>query len=141
VPPSDATPPSVPPAARPLALVADDDAATRVLLARLVARAGFAVTAAADGAAALRAARALGAAGRRPALLVSDVEMPAGGGVTLAAAVAGPGGVAPGLPVLLVSGRALPPAAAGALAGVRYAFLTKPFTAAAFDAALARLLR
>jgi two-component system C4-dicarboxylate transport response regulator DctD len=124
-----------------VALVADDAAATRIVLARFVARAGYAVTAAADGAAALHAARALAAAGRRPALLVSDVEMPALSGVELAAAVAGPGGLAPGLPVLLVSGRPLPPEAVAALAGVRYAFLTKPFTADAFDAALTRLLR
>jgi two-component system cell cycle sensor histidine kinase/response regulator CckA len=124
-----------------VALVADDDPVMRGVLARLLARAGYAVTAAADGAAALAAARALAASGRRPALLVTDVEMPAPGGADLAAAVAGAGGLAPGVPVLLVSGRPLPPAAAGPLAGLRYAFLPKPFAVAAFDAAVARLLR
>jgi CheY-like chemotaxis protein len=124
-----------------VALVADDDAGVRDVLARVLARAGYAVTAAADGAAALRAARALVAAGRRPALLVTDVAMPALGGAELAAALAGPGGLTPGVPVLLVSGRPLPPAAAATLAEVRYAFLPKPFTADAFDAAVARVLR
>jgi CheY-like chemotaxis protein len=127
-------------AARRVALVADDDPTLCAALARVVSAAGYAVTTAEDGAAALARVRARVAAGRPPTLVVTDVEMPALDGVALAAAVAGPGGVVPTARVLLVSGRALPADAAGPLDGVRYAFLAKPFSRHALDSALARLL-
>lgn len=108
-----------------VALVVDDDAFVRGVLARVVGRlAGYAVTEASDGAAALAAAEALVASGRPPAVLVTDVDMPGLDGVALAAAVAAR---APGVRVLLVSGRPLPPGAAAALAGVTYRFVAKPF--------------
>jgi CheY-like chemotaxis protein len=72
-------------------------------------------------------------------MLVSDVEMPGLDGVSLAAALCrvAPGGA--GVPALLVSGHPLRPAAGPELAGVRFAFVPKPFTLAQLDAALTPL--
>ena len=124
------------PSLLPPAVVADDDPAMRRVLARLTARAGFAVVEAHDGQAALRAAETQLADGRPPALLVADVQMPGLAGVALAACAAA---LVPGMRVLLTSGAPLPADAACALAGVHYTFLPKPFAITAFDAALATL--
>ena len=103
------------------ALVADDDAAMRALLARALRAFGFRVLMAADG----NEAQKLAEGHDGPVhLLVTDVEMPGLTGVELAAALSMN---RPELAVLLVSGRTAPGAVADAGRGRTAAFLAKPF--------------
>ena len=104
------------------ALVVDDHAAMRVMLARALRAFGFRVLMAGDGREALTLAEAHD--GPLP-LLVTDVEMPRLTGVELVAAL---GATRPELAVLFVSGRASPSAVADAMRGRTAAFLAKPFT-------------
>jgi two-component system, chemotaxis family, chemotaxis protein CheY len=67
--------------AAPVVLVVEDDAATRALLRDVLEDAGYAVRVAADGAAGLRAARAV-----RPALVLLDLRLPGTDGWAFAAA-------------------------------------------------------
>lgn len=102
-------------------LIADDDAAIRLLLDRALRAFGFQVIVAGDG----HEARRLAEAHDGPLhLLVTDVEMPGLSGVELAAALEA---TRPGLAVLFVSGRAFPQAVAAAMRGRAAAFLAKPF--------------
>jgi DNA-binding response OmpR family regulator len=118
----------------PIALVVDDEPAVRGLMSRLLARRGWSVVQAADGAAALTAV-----AGRKLSLLVTDYDMPALNGFDLAARLRSLNGR---LPILMVSGH--PDAAARILelAGGRTALAAKPFMPAEFldqvDALFAR---
>ena len=114
--------------ARPLVLVADDDADLRGYVAASLAKDGRAdVVEAASGAVALTIARAL-----RPDLVVSDLAMPGLDGAALCHALhLDP--VTRGVPVLIVSGATRsPPWADG--------FLAKPFNAAALRTEADRLL-
>ena len=107
----------------PSILVVDDDADMRLYLAGcLRALAGGVVRQAADGAEALRMARA-----EAPDLIVTDLVMPGLGGAALCAALRADARTA-GVRVLLVSGetRGPPPCAD--------AFLLKPFDAATLRA-------
>lgn len=87
-----------PSAAAPRILVVDDDPSVRRFVTRVLRRAGAEVTEAGDGREALRAI----ADGRaKPALLVTDIEMPAMGGIELAARATA---LRPGLRVVLMTG-------------------------------------
>ena len=101
-------------------LLAEDDPATRTLMARALASDGHTVTEAEDGQAALQAMSANPAA---VDVLVTDVDMPGLDGIALAQ---GALGLKPGLKVLLISGFAdgLGRAAALKAAGART--LSKP---------------
>jgi CheY-like chemotaxis protein/anti-sigma regulatory factor (Ser/Thr protein kinase) len=81
-------------------LVVDDDETVRLTVSRLLARAGFAVDTAGDGAAALEI---LAAQPERHALVLTDVTMPIMGGKALAAEI---GTRWPELPVLFMTGYA-----------------------------------
>ena len=89
---------SSPSAGAPRVLVVDDDPSVRRFVTRALRRAGAEVTEAADGREALRAI----ADGRaKPTLLVTDIEMPAMGGIELAARAAA---LRPGIRVVLMTG-------------------------------------
>jgi PAS domain S-box-containing protein len=105
-------------------LVVDDNADMRDYLARLLRGAGHRVTALADGASALEAARA-----EPPDLVVSDVMMPGISGLDLVAALRQDPHT-PGLPVLLLSARAGQEASIEGLEAGADDYLVKPFTAA-----------
>lgn len=79
-------------------LIADDEEPVRRVASRLLARSGYAVREASDGAEALRM---LAAAGGEVDLLVTDIIMPEMGGLELARRVAAD---FPSLPILLISG-------------------------------------
>lgn len=113
---------------RPTVIVADDDADMRAYIHHAI-RGQAEVYEAADGAEALRLARAL-----RPRLVVADIRMPGLDGHALCAALhADP--VTRGVRVLLVSGE--PPGTAGDCAD---GLLAKPFNAASLRARVGRLL-
>jgi two-component system cell cycle sensor histidine kinase/response regulator CckA len=107
---------------RPIALVVDDDASIRTMLARVLGVFGFSVLAAANGQEAL----ALIDAHIGPIrLLVTDVDMPGLTGGELAQAL---GATRPDLAVLFVSGRSAPRGLSDTVRGQAAAFLAKPFT-------------
>ena len=98
-------------------LLVEDDEAQRAAMSRALAKAGFEVIAAADGARAVDAARAL-----RPDAVVVDVFLPDAGGLGVARALRA---VLSAVPILFVTGLAI--------AGVREALapapvLFKPFS-------------
>ncbi|MEU6744962.1 SpoIIE family protein phosphatase [Spirillospora sp. NPDC046719] len=105
-------------------LVADDNADMREYLTRLLRGAGYAVSAVADGRAALEAARE-GAFD----MVVSDVMMPRLDGLELVAALRGDRRTA-SVPVLLLSARAGQEASIDGLRAGADDYLVKPFTAA-----------
>jgi CheY-like chemotaxis protein len=98
-------------------LVVDDDAALRVVLATVLEMEGYAVRAAADGAAALRAI-----ATERPALILLDLRMPGLGGRDVAAALRA-GGVH--IPVLAMTAAPGGPAWAAEIGSAGW--IAKPF--------------
>jgi len=100
VPASPTTTTAVPDTLRPLILLAEDEAALRRLLARLLALNGFDVMEAGDGAEALQL---IAARKRFPDLLITDVVMPRMGGLELAVELRL---TCPLLPVLFISGYA-----------------------------------
>ncbi|MFI1990469.1 response regulator [Actinoplanes sp. NPDC020271] len=104
-----------------LLVVAEDHDDIRMIMVRVLRRAGFTVVEAADGAVALEAVREHG-----PAAVVSDIDMPVMSGVDMCLAIrADP--ATRDLPVIFVSGSLTPgddrPERARATAVV-----TKPFT-------------
>lgn len=105
-------------------LVADDNADMREYLTRILAAAGYEVTAVADGVAALDAARR-----RIPDLVVSDVMMPRLDGLELVARLRGDTRTA-SVPVLLLSARAGQEASIEGLQAGADDYLVKPFAAA-----------
>jgi CheY-like chemotaxis protein len=103
-------------------LVIEDDPILRDLIAEWLLIVGYRVGLAAEGDTGLREARA-----HRPALVVTDINMPGIGG---AAVIAGIAQTCPGTPVIAISGHfnsghGLTPEAALALGASRT--LTKPF--------------
>jgi two-component system, cell cycle response regulator CpdR len=101
-------------------LLAEDDQATRTLMARALAGDGHTVTQAEDGQAALQAMTANPAA---VDVLVTDVDMPGLDGIALATrAIA----LKPGLKVLLISGLADVLGRASALSAAHVRALSKP---------------
>lgn len=116
------------PQAGPLVIVADDEAGVRRYASEVLARAGYRVVEAADGATALAAVT--GTAGVAAAVL--DCLMP---GLTGPEVVARLRAAGHAVPVVLVSGTEGPKVGAEA-GGVR--FLPKPFTPAALVGAVCR---
>jgi PAS domain S-box-containing protein len=122
-------------------LLADDNADMRDYLLRLLSRRGWTVETAADGEAAVSAARR-----RRPDLVISDVMMPALGGLELTAALRRDPELAD-VPVILLSARTGEEARIEGLESGADDFLVKPFAARELLArinshlALARLRR
>ncbi|MEV4614970.1 SpoIIE family protein phosphatase [Kitasatospora sp. NPDC049258] len=105
-------------------LIADDNADMRDYLTRLLTSAGYLVSSAADGLAALEAVRR-----DTPDLLVSDVMMPRLDGLQLVAALRGDPSTA-AVPVLLLSARAGQEASIEGLDAGADDYLVKPFSAA-----------
>jgi|SRR3954468_16189690 CheY-like chemotaxis protein len=83
-------------------VLAEDDDDIRAVTARILRRAGFAVVETADGAAALAAVRE-----HRPAVVVSDIDMPVMSGVELCRSLRSDPATKD-LPVILVSGSLTP---------------------------------
>jgi CheY-like chemotaxis protein len=114
-------------------LVADDEPDLRIILARILARAGHTITTAADGRAALDQARA-----EHPDLIVTDHDMPHMTGLELCAAIHND----PDLrrtPIVILSGRLLP--GDPHIADTRLAaMLTKPFTSRDLIATIQNIL-
>lgn len=114
-------------------LLIDDDAAHREALRGLLEARGFAVLAAADGAAGLMLA---GEA--QPDLVLLDVSMPGASGWEIAATLRARHG--PALAIVMLSGEAADTAPGGAEAQAHDAFIAKPFEfAALLDVITARL--
>ena len=116
----------------PVVLVVEDDAATRALLRDVLEGAGYAVREAADGAAALRAARAA-----RPALVLLDLRLPGTDGWAFAAAYRRAPG--PRAPIVVLTADADAEAYAAALGAAGH--LLKPFDLDALLAVVGRLAR
>ena len=116
-----AAPPPLPAANGELVLVVEDEAAVREIAARTLAQHGHPVLEASSGAQAVELLRA----GRRPALVVSDVVMPGMSAPELAAMVAK---LAPGTPLLFTSGHADAEILRRGLIEPGVAFLPKPFS-------------
>ncbi|MEV5508368.1 SpoIIE family protein phosphatase [Streptomyces orinoci] len=112
--------------ARARVLVADDNADMREYLTRILAGAGYEVTAVTDGAEALRAVRR-----EAPDLVVSDVMMPRLNGLELVSRLRGDRRTA-SVPVLLLSARAGQEASIEGLEAGADDYLVKPFAAAEF---------
>lgn len=110
-------------------LVVDDNAAVRHFMVTLLRRRGLSVIAAPTAPDAIH----LASHTERLDLLVTDVDMPGGSGLALAARLAAD---RPGLLILVVSGD--PTHATGLQPGAR--FLTKPFTIEEFDLEVGTLL-
>ena len=140
--PADAPAPSMPPEApaAPIAggtetvLLCEDEEPLRVLLVRMLERAGYRVAAAMDAAHALELADGLGGAYD---VLVTDVVMPGGSGLELADELARRDGTRP---LLLISGFNAETVDRRASVPAGSAFLEKPFDAAQLLAALRSLL-
>ncbi len=109
-------------------LVVEDDGAVRRFATRALKAAGYTVLTAADGAAAIEAAR-----GTRLDMLVTDMVMPGVSGLEVAN---GLGATQPGLPVLFMSGHPDQPVAGGDLGDTGSYFLAKPFSIEALLAAV-----
>lgn len=118
----------------PRVLVADDEPDIRDLVCLAVRRAGgTVVSAVADGAAALAAARA-----ERPDLAVLDVSMPEASGLEVCVALRADAGTA-GARVLLLSAGASDEDVARGLAAGADAYLVKPFAVAELVELVGRL--
>jgi CheY-like chemotaxis protein len=87
-----------------ISLVVDDDADVRKFISATLQREDFQTVEAEDGAQALRIVRELG---EDVALIVSDIQMPNGDGLTFARAV---NKAYPAVPIILVSGCSEPSA-------------------------------
>jgi CheY-like chemotaxis protein len=110
-----------------ISLVADDDASVRKLISATLQEEDFQAVEAEDGAQALRIVRELG---NHIALIVSDVQMPNGDGLTFARAVKR---AFPAVPIILVSGCSEPSAEFDF-------FLRKPFPPSALLEAVRSLV-
>lgn len=115
-------------------LVVDDDPEIRKLLVASFGRLGFEVSSVGDGRAAIKALEA-----KRPTLLCLDLMLPESSGYDVAEHVQKSPALA-GLPILMVSARAMPGDRAHAEElGVK-AFLPKPFTQAELQEHVLRAL-
>lgn len=101
-------------------VLVEDDADIRTVIGRILQRAGYTVTTAADGAAALQAIQA-----NPPDVVVSDIDMPAMTGIELCYALRARRDTKT-LPVLLISGRVVP-GDPNPIDAQATAFLAKPF--------------
>ena len=101
----------------PVSLVVDDEPSIRKYVSTILQREDFKTLEAEDGARALQIVEALGG---RVDLIVTDIQMPNGDGLTLARAVRR---LFQAVPVILVSGNAQPDAA--------FEFVEKPFSPSA----------
>ncbi|MGH1419685.1 MAG: response regulator [Hyphomicrobiaceae bacterium] len=101
-------------------LIADDDDNLRTLMCRALQADGHTVSDASDGALAMARFEANGAID----VLITDIEMPAGDGVTLATSAAA---MKPDLNVILISGYAEALARSGEIRARRVETLAKPF--------------
>ena len=115
-------------------VLAEDEDALRVLLARVLGGSGYRVIAGRNGAEALEAARA---SGGRVDVLLTDVVMPRMNGADLALRLATE---QPGVKVLFMTGHADDPALAGSVGARGAEVIQKPFTSEALLAHLRRLL-
>lgn len=142
LPPADAAPrteeplpaPAQPVASRGRVLVVDDEASIRAVASRMLGRMGFEVVAVADGAAGVEHFR-----GHHEglALVLVDLTMPQMGGVEAFAEMQA---VSPRIPVVVMSGYS-EQETLGMFSGARpRAFLQKPFSLAAVEAALREAL-
>jgi two-component system cell cycle sensor histidine kinase/response regulator CckA len=124
-----AEPPQAAPAEAtgPIVLIADDEPSIRVLVARILERAGYRPVVAEDGLAAIALARTM------PVIdvLLTDLTMPNIGGVALAAALAME---RPGLPVVYMSGYGEDQLAQDGILPADVRLLYKPFDIAALAA-------
>ncbi len=125
-----------PPRGAGTVLLAEDESSVRRLLARMLRAGGYEVLEAPNGVDALRLGRQNA---DRLAALVTDVDMPALGGVELARRLARRW---PELPVLFISGTVADPLVQGDFVapGARFQFLAKPFTEHSLLEALHELL-
>src|ERR1019366_2896015 len=96
-----------------ISLVVDDEPAVRKFISAILQREHFQTVEAGDGAHGLRIVQELG---DEVALIVSDIHMPNGDGVTFAQAVKA---AFPAMPIILVSGQAEP--------DPEFGFVRKPF--------------
>src|SRR5437660_990992 len=102
----------------PQILIVDDDPSVRSTLARILALHGHTVVHAAD------AAEGVMALGREvPELVITDMEMPGGGGFVVLEA-----GIGARVPVVILTGHATVELAVEAMKRGAANFLTKPFT-------------
>jgi len=108
-------------AERRTVLIVDDDIALHHLLARMVSRMGFATITAANGHDAINVVRG----SPDLACMVLDLVLPNMGGAEIAAAVQR---IAPELPIILMSGYALPRDIASIPNQSVVGFLVKPFS-------------
>lgn len=105
-------------------LVVDDEASVRRITERVLQRAGYRVTVAADGLDALERYEQAGGSGGSIDLVVSDILMPRMDGLTLVRELAVR---TPGLPVVLISGHTGEYQVQDSNSGERIAVLPKPF--------------
>jgi CheY-like chemotaxis protein len=105
-------------------LVVDDDRAVLELIARVLRRSGAEVVAVSSG---REAIRAIADGTSRPAVLVTDIEMPTMSGIELAARV---GAMRPGIRVVMMTGDPASADAARARPDLVAAVLLKPVTSA-----------
>jgi len=117
-----------------LIVVAEDQEEIRYVLQRALERAGHEVVATGDGVAALEAIRL-----HRPAVVVTDVDMPHMTGLELCRAIRADAELRH-IPVVLASGSLLPGDEAAAAVGAS-AMLLKPFLATQLVACVAALLQ
>jgi CheY-like chemotaxis protein len=110
----------------PVSLVVDDEASVRKYVRAILEGEGFRTLAAEDGAQALRVVQELGSG---LDLIVSDIQMPNGDGLSLAHAVENS---FPAVPVILVSGDAKPDGG--------FAFVKKPFLPGALMSVVRKLV-
>lgn len=119
---------------RPLGLVVDDDAQVRLVLAEALRRGGMQVLEATSGTEAFSVAQV-----SRLAFVVTDLEMPDGGGLELCRQLRA-GGLTAHLPIVVVSGNAASQGDDAVAAGCDVV-LPKPCSPAELVATIRRLIR
>ena len=120
---------------RELVLIAEDDAANRALLSRLLERAGYRSIAVGDGRDAIRAA-----AGERPDLVLLDIGLPGMNGLDVCRRLrADPRTIA--LPIILVTGQTASRDVVAGLDAGADDFVRKPYDAAELMARVRSVLR
>lgn len=126
---------AVEPDARPLILVVEDNPANSRLICEMLRAGGYRVHVAADGLQGLDRARGL-----RPALILTDLQMPGLDGLTLTQTLKSDPATAQ-VPVLAVTAHAMADHRASALAAGCAGFVTKPIRFQPFLAEIADVLR
>jgi len=112
-------------------LVAEDNEINRDIVVAMLRRAGHRVTAVPDGLQAVRAVEEQEEDGRqRFDVVLMDVQMPVMDGITATRHIRAMGGPAGGLPIVALTGNAMPGNRADYLAAGMTAYLTKPIVSA-----------